>query len=313
MEKPRLRGERALIARIGRTIGETPPGAMRAESAVPFGDDMAAIVGDSDLLWTVDMLMDGVDFDSSCHSWRDIGWKALAVNLSDCAAMAVKPIAALCAVSLSDTLTQSDAEAILSGIQECGERYGCRLKGGDTNAWKQPTVISMTVAGRVEAGQRPVLRNGARPGNVVFVSGPVGGSILGRHLRPTPRVELALTLNRAGIAQAMIDVSDGLSLDLWRICEASGCGAVLDEAKLQSAIHPDARVVAKTSGKSALEHALGDGEDFELIVAVDQRAMKQCGELGLIPIGQIVAESGLWLEKGGERQALTPQGWEHFR
>lgn len=307
-----MKGERALVARLRNWLAAPSPAASQGFS-VPFGDDMATIATGADLLWSVDMLMEGVDFDSSRQGWREIGWKSLAVSLSDCAAMAAQPIAALCAVALSDRLDMQTAETLLAGIRDCGERYSCRLVGGDTNSWRQPTVISLTVAARAEPGCSPVLRSTARCGDRIYVSGPLGGSILGRHLRPTPRVELALALNRLGMARAMIDISDGLSLDLWRICEESACGAVLERDLLETVIHPDARALAQESGRPALEHALGDGEDFELIVMADARHHAALQGHGLLAIGEIVSDGGLWLRAGGERSALPPAGWEHFR
>jgi len=281
-----------------------------------FVDDMAAVDAETGgLLWTVDMLMDGVDFDSKSHRWYDIGRKAMAVNLSDCAAMAVQPVAALCAVALDNKLSLDDALALIRGAHEFGMRFRCPIVGGDTNSWNSPTVVSITVAARPEPGRHPVCRDGARLGDQVYLTGPVGGSLLGRHMTFEPRIELALTLNRRLSPSAMIDISDGLALDLWRILEASGCGATLDATRVEAAIHPDAVQMASRDGRSPREHALYDGEDFELIVVLPPRVPpEECAALGLLPLGQIDASGGLVLrEADGRCTPIERRGWEHFR
>lgn len=265
------------------------------------------------LLWTTDMLMDGVDFDSAKHAWRQVGWKAMAVNLSDCAAMAASPRSALCAVALNDRLSMEQALELAEGVRECGVRYGCPLVGGDTNSWDAPTVVAVSVV--AESGPHgPIGRSGAKAGDLVCVSGRLGGSILGRHLAPTPRLDLAAGIAERLAPSAMIDISDGLAIDLSRILEASGVGAELSRAALENVIHADARRLAEESGKPALEHALRDGEDFELLACVPGGAdPRQTEALGLIAIGRIIAEPGLWLGGGAEREPLSSAGWEHFR
>ncbi len=310
------RGELELVRRLREHLRLPPRAAGPEALAVAFGDDMAAVSArHAGLLWTVDMLMDGVDFVSREHGWEAVGRKAMAVNLSDCAAMGVQPVAALCAVAIDERLAMRDAEALIVAAHEMGLRYGCPIVGGDTNSWKSPTVISISIAAEVPAGQRPVGRSGAQVGDRIWVSGPLGGSILGRHLRFEPRVELGLTLAREIAPHAMIDISDGLALDLWRMLDASGVGACLDAGALEAAIHEDARRLAQRDGHPALEHALHDGEDFELIVAAraDIEANRLLG-LGLIPIGEIVAAGGLQLcGTDGRTSPIPIRGWEHFR
>lgn len=300
------RSESGLIRKLGGPLSAAGP-----TGRVPFGDDAAPLAGD--LLWTVDMLMDGVDFDSLRHDWRSIGRKAMAVNLSDCAAMAVEPVGALCAVALNDGLSMSDAESLMLGAHEFGVQFGCPLRGGDTNSWSQPTVISVTVAARCPAGRAPILRSGAHSGETIYLTGPVGGSILGRHMTFEPRVALALRLAASTEVHAMIDISDGFSLDLARICDASGCGARIEAIRLDALIHADARRLAAQTGRSARDHALSDGEDFELIVVTPALSAGRSAELGLHPVGQIVPQPGLWLAEDGRETPLEPAGWEHFR
>jgi thiamine-monophosphate kinase len=309
---PRSRGELELLRRLRPILA--PVGAARP--LVPFGDDMCLLAGGTEpLLWTVDMLMDGVDFDSAAHAWQAIGRKAMAVNLSDCAAMAAVPVAALCAVSLSNALSMDDAVALVQGAHECGLRFGCPIVGGDTNSWDAPTVISISIAARCEPGCGPVRRDGARPGDSIWLTDQVGGSILGRHMTFEPRIAAALEINRRLGPHALIDISDGLALDLARILEASGCGASLDEAALDAAVHPDAVRLAGQDGQTPREHALHDGEDFELIVIVPAGVPgEDCAKLQLLPLGRITAQSGLWLASAaGGRAAISVRGWEHFR
>lgn len=310
------RGERELVRRVGGFLARADGDRLGPAPTVGFGDDMAGVdPADPALLWTVDMLMDGVDFDSAVHGWEQIGRKALAVNLSDCAAMAAQPVSALCAVALSNRLTMTDAEQIIRGAHELGRRFGCPVVGGDTNSWDAPTVVSVSVAARMPADLAPVRRAGARPGDRIWLTGPCGGSILGRHMTFEPRIELAIRVARELRPHAMIDISDGVAIDLDRICEASGCGATIDSLLLEAAVHDDARELARRDGRAASEHALSDGEDFELIVVLARDVTaQQATTLGLLPLGEMTAEPGLRLRHAdGQSEALRPRGWEHFR
>ncbi len=310
-----LRGERELIRRLGellRPSGAGPAGRV----VVPFGDDLAELSPtETDLLWSVDMLMDGVDFDSSRHSWTSIGRKALAVNLSDCAAMGVRPVGALLAVALNDQLTLEQALELAQGAISLGTSYNCPIVGGDTNSWTHPTVISVSIAARAQPGVPPVRRDGARPGDMFYVTGPLGGSILGRHLTFEPRVQAGIEISATLRPHAMIDISDGLSTDLYHICRASGVGAVIAGERLDALTHADARTLALRSGRTPRDHALHDGEDFELLVAVPPTAAPEaCHGLGLALLGGFVAGSGVRIrERDGREQPVEPGGWEHFK
>ncbi len=310
---PPVRGELELVRRLRELL---QPAGGAGTPLVGFGDDMSLLAaGPEPLLWTVDMLMDGVDFDSTVHAWRAVGRKAMAVNLSDCAAMAAVPVGALCAVALNNALAMDDALELVRGAHELGLRFGCPIVGGDTNSWDAPTAISISIAARCASGCQPVCRNGARPGDRIWLTGPVGGSLVGRHMSFEPRIAQALEINRRLAPHAMIDISDGVALDLGRIVEASGCGAIVEEAALDAAIHPDAIRLAARDGRPPRAHALEDGEDFELIVVLAPDApAAECARLGLLPLGAAVAEQGLWLATaGGQREALPIRGWEHFR
>ncbi len=272
------------------------------------GDDCAVLApGTRPLLVTTDMLMDGTDFILAEVEPRRIGRKALAVNLSDIAAMAGVPTAAVVSVALPQTANaRTLAEELYLGMREMADRFQVPIVGGDTNSWDGKLVISVTLFG--EATERgPVRRNGAKPGDLLFVTGPLGGSILGRHLDFTPRITEAITLHQAVDLHAMIDISDGLSADLHHILEESGCGATLDADAIP--IHADAVLRSQTSGRSPLEHALSDGEDFELIFAVSpedvQRVPSQYRQIGeCVPSGYTIVE-------GTSQRPLTPRGWVH--
>ena len=159
------------------------------------------------------------------------------------------------------------AQGLYAGMRELAERFGVDLVGGDTNAWDGPLVISVTVLGEATA-RGAVRRAGARPGDAILVTGPLGGSLFaGRHLRPEPRIAEALAVHQIVPIHALIDISDGLSSDLGHILtESGGLGAVLDAAAIP--IHPDAHEMSQRDGTPALDHALNDGEDFELCLVV---------------------------------------------
>jgi thiamine-monophosphate kinase len=287
--------------------GRTPPD---PRVLIGPGDDCAALVPPArPLLVTTDMLMDGTDFVLSEVGPRRAGRKAMAVNLSDIAAMAGAPRAAVVSVALpkGDDL----ARELYLGLRDPADAFGVALVGGDTNSWDGKLVISVTALGAApERGA--VTRGGARPGDWLFVTGPLGGSILGHHLDFTPRVREAQALCDAVELRAMIDISDGLAADLNHICEESRCGAVLvaEVIPLSDAAH----TLSRTSGKTAIDHALGDGEDFELVFAVSPadgaRLLAAPPVPGLVKIGECVP-AGLWLETGGARAPLAPRGWVH--
>ncbi|MBY0513424.1 MAG: thiamine-phosphate kinase [Gemmataceae bacterium] len=278
------------------------------------GDDTAVLAPlERPVLVTTDMLMDGTDFILAEVGPRVAGRKAMAVNLSDIAAMAGEPIAAVVSVALPKSGGRALGEELTLGLRESADEFGVAVVGGDTNSWDGRLVISVTLLG--EATSRgPVLRSGARPGDWVFVTGPLGGSIRGHHLTFTPRVREALRLHVVADLHAMIDVSDGLAADLNHILEESRCGAVIAADAVPLA---DAAVeLGRTSGKSPLEHALGDGEDFELLFTVSaadgERLLRDQPVPGvtLTKIGECV-DSGLWLEENGTRRPLAPAGWVH--
>lgn len=283
-----------------------------------IGDDAAILelASGARCVVTSDMLNDGVDFVWDQCDGRLVGRKSLAVNLSDLAAMAARPLAAVVSLALPRRNALTVGQQLYQGLLPLAAEFGVAIAGGDTGTWDGPLAISITAIGQLtERG--PLLRSGARPGDAIIVTGSFGGSILGRHFRFTPRVREALLLNDRYRLHAATDVSDGLSLDLSHITQESDCGALLDAAALP--IADDARRLAAADGgrTTSLEHALGDGEDFELILAVPPEEAgrllrEQPLDVPLTRIGTFTAEPGLWIEEsGGQRRPLPPRGYEH--
>lgn len=272
---------------------------------VPPGDDLAVLKWQTDDLLIVgaDQVLDGVHFDASRHTPRAIGRKAMNRNLSDCAAMGCIPAAALATVALPRSVDIEYAKELYLGLREAADPYFCPIVGGDTGSWNGKLVLTVTILGR-SGGVKPATRSGARPGDGIYVTGHLGGSILGRHMTFEPRVFLGRKLAETGLLSAMIDLSDGLSRDLGHICEESGVGAVIDAAAVP--VHDDA-VEMRRDGHSPLEHALHDGEDYELLFTASE------GSFGTMAkrIGMITASPGMWLQSGDKHEPLEPKGWEH--
>jgi thiamine-monophosphate kinase len=278
------------------------------------GDDAAVLQRPAGpLLVTTDMLLEGSCFRLAEAGPRRVGRKAIAVNLSDIAAMAGVPTAAVVSVGLPRSGGRELGEQLYAGMREMADAFSLPIVGGDTNSWDGPLSISVTILGEVSF-RGPVLRSGARRGDWIMVTGPLGGSILGHHLDFTPRIREALALHHAATLHSMIDISDGLAKDLHHICEESRCGAVIvaDAVPIADA----ARELAKRDGRSALDHALGDGEDFELVFTVSpadgERLLRSQPAPGITlrHIGEIIAD-GFWLERNGQRERLEPRGYEH--
>ncbi len=263
---------------------------------------------------TTDMLMDGVDFIVDQCGPSRVGRKALAVNLSDIAAMAAHPVAALVSLALPRTADLQFVRAIYEAMEALAREFDVTIAGGDTNCWDQPLVVSVTVIGQATA-QGPLLRSGAVPGDEILVTGAFGGSILGHHFDFQPRVVEALQLHNDFELHAGMDVSDGLSLDLARMAEASGCGAEVDLDVVP--IAAAANELAARDGVPALQHALSDGEDFELILAVPSETARRLLDeqpLGvpLTRIGKFVKAAGLWQRQAsGDRIPLAVHGYLH--
>jgi len=296
----------------------------RAHARVPVnvGDDMAAVKlpeGSAGLvLLKTDQCLDQVHFDLRQHSPRQAGRKAVNRCLSDCAGMACLPAAIMVSVALpKEGPGSGDAAAkeLFLACRDAAAVFDCPLVGGDTAIWDQRLAITVSAMGTLEAGERAVLRSGAKPGDTLFVSGRLGGSILGRHLEFVPRIELARAILRAagdGL-HAMMDLSDGLAQDLPRVCAASGVGAVVHAARLP--VHADAERLSEKDGIPAGLHALADGEDYELLFAIDPEKVPEIVNLSDVPltaIGMVTeAKELVLMDANGKRHPWPKAGWEH--
>lgn len=283
---------------------------------VGIGDDAAMLEWPraDGCLVMVDMLADGVDFRLTEIDARRAGRKALAVNLSDAAAMAARPLAAVVALSLPRAGALALAKELYEGLLPLAAEYNVAIAGGDTNTWDGPLAICVTLLAEPTA-KGPLLRSGGRAGDRLLVTGTLGGSILGKHLDFEPRVREAILLHERYALHACMDISDGLALDLWRLCRASGCGATIELGRLP--VSDAAHRLAGQTRRPAVEHALADGEDFELLLAAPPEAAAQIiAEQPLaVPITQVgwlENEPGLWqVDLQGRRFELLPKGYVH--
>ncbi|HMO84264.1 MAG TPA: thiamine-phosphate kinase, partial [Lacipirellulaceae bacterium] len=230
------------------------------------------------------------------------------------AAMAAEPVAALVTLVLPKDGALDLAVGVFRGLLPLAERFEVAIAGGDTNVWDGPLVVSITAMGRTTS-RGPLLRSGARPGDILLVTGAVGGSILGRHLAPEPRVREALALHAKFPLRAAMDVSDGLAIDAARLADASHCGVALDLAAIP--IAEDARRLAASTHRTPLDHALGDGEDFELLLAADPTTAaalvaQPSPAVPLTAIGKFVDQPGLWQQLAtGKLAPQEPVGYQH--
>ena len=282
------------------------------------GDDAAVLdmARTGQCMVTVDLLTSGVDFVLHEVDARRVGRKALAVNLSDIAAMAGRPLAAVVALALPKKGGMRLAVELYEGLLPLAEEFDVAIAGGDTNAWDGPLAISVTMLG--EATDRgPLRRDGAKPADRILVTGSLGGSILGRHFDFQPRVKEVLLLAERYQLEAGIDISDGLSVDLSHLARESGLGVELRSDTIP--IADDAHRLAEQlcDGTTPLDHALCDGEDFELLLAVGPREAQRI--LSEQPLDVPITDIGHFTEQPGLRQTdaagrttrLEVSGWEH--
>lgn len=269
----------------------------------PAGDDLAVLNPPAgQLLIGMDPVLDGVHIDLAPHgphSPHAMGRKCMNRNLSDVAAMAATPVAAVLSIVLSRDQDLGVAKGIYEGAEAAGDRFDCPLVGGDFSTWSGRTLATIAILAMCD---RPLRRGPAAAGQGLWITGPLGGSILGRHLSFTPRIREAQQLLDAK-PSAILDLSDGLSRDLPRLLGGKR-GAVLEASAIP--IHDDARKLAVSSGREPLWHALHDGEDYELLFAADSCTLPGCTR-----IGTVTAEPGVWLRIGDAVEPLPPLGWEH--
>ena len=311
-----------------------------------IGDDAAVIRVDQgkDTVVTTDLLMEEIDFKRDTTSPEMLGHKALAVSLSDIAAMGARARWGLVSIGLpADVWESGFAERLYDGYLSLADRYGVELAGGDISRTTEKIAIDSILIGECGSG-RAIMRRGAAPGDQIFVTGFLGDAaaalrliergvrvhtangpkrleehslerLLLRQLSPDPRVGWGLLLGEQQLASAMIDISDGLSSDLNHLCKESGVGAVIDAGRI-----PIDHVVREICGRRALDPlllALHGGEDFELLFTVKPenagKLPKRVDGVAVTAIGSIKEESyGVKISEGARVWDLEPGGWEHF-
>lgn len=306
--------ERDLVARVKELFSDR------------IGDD-AAVVGDQVL--TTDMLVEDVDFTRDIPI-RFIARKSLAVNLSDLAAMGAQPSMALLALALPQWAIEQ-SEEILIAYAAMAKEYGIEIVGGDLSSAEKLT-IAITAIGTVVT--RPLLRSGAKPGDRIYLSRPIGGSATGlqllnvegesyaekefiksavrRHVDPEPEVALGIALAKLPQVTACIDVSDGLSTDLHHLCAASSCGAEIEKERIP--IFPDLQSHARGLNIDVKNVVLHGGEEYALLFTSSLRESELSTALGrpVYAIGRITAGRGVVLKENGVAQPLLPRGYDHF-
>lgn len=302
-----------------------------------IGDDCAVLPSEPGvLLATVDILVEGVHFRREFSSFQDVGYKALAVNVSDIAAMGGKPLYALISLAIPRREASRTLKEIYQGLRLAAKAFGVRVVGGNLSAHKGGVIIDVTLLGRAAPG-KVLYRSGAKAGDVLLVSGFLGEAALGlkaleagmekkkkaallikAHRRPQPLVAEGQWLAKQGYVHAMIDLSDGLAKDLGHLCRESRLGAVIFEEHIP--ISPWAIKIARRLGQDPLPLALGGGEDYQLLMAVAPRKAndllkkwKRKFDLPLTPVGQMVKASGgiIIVDSQGKKRKLAG-GYRHF-
>ena len=324
-------GERALLARIQARLSTV--GRRRASLIIGIGDDAAVVAPTRNAYtaMTTDAHVEGVHFDRRYSAPADIGYRALAVNLSDLAAMGATPAWALLSLMLPDDLLVSDVEAMVEGSAELGQQFGCEVIGGNLTRSPGPLVVDVTAVGEVKP-RRVLTRSGGRPGDGLWVSGSIGaaaaglemlgsgsrgGDCIARYLRPEPRVRLGVAAAQARAVRAAMDLSDGLADAIHQLAEASGCGVEIDGDALP--IDPAARAWWEDAGHDPVVRATTGGDDYELLFAVPRtwggrlrHARSRVAEPALTRIGVLTKDPGARvLLRHGARETL-PRGFEHF-
>ncbi|OHB48851.1 MAG: hypothetical protein A2Y10_06260 [Planctomycetes bacterium GWF2_41_51] len=279
----------------------------RSRFPIGIGDDMAEarIPKGNSVLITTDMLLDGTHFDTKKHSLEQIGYKSMAANLSDCAAMATIPLAAVVSVALPRNFGAANLKKLHKGILAATKKYNCPLIGGDMTSWNKPLAISVAMMSTV-GKTKPVKRSTAKIGDLVCITGTLGGSLKGKHLTFEPRLKESLVIAKAG-ANSMMDLSDGLSTDLNHICRLSGKGAIIEADKIPISKNAD-----------GLNGALNDGEDFELLFTMPVKKFEILKKqwrfkTKITAVGKITKEKIVKIKMNDRKIInLKPGGYDHL-
>jgi thiamine-monophosphate kinase len=332
--KVRELGEQGLIDLLAKMVSEARDKQTISwqELVIGIGDDAAAWHCDNQIgLATTDGLMQGVHFSPGTATWRELGWKVLAISLSDIAAMGGSPRYALISLGLPDNTEVEDVAQLYRGVIELGQQFGVAVAGGDTDG--APVIIlNSTVFGTSLGSERILTRSSARAGELIAVTGYLGAAAAGLEmlekklslssktsaslrrafLKPYPRVAEGQLLVSLGVKTA-IDISDGLVADLGHVCRASRVGARVEVDMVP--VHP---VVKDNFVNRSLEMALSGGEDYELLFTASQEVIEQVRKQASCPItviGEVLAdkEKGITLvDKQGKPFRLAKTGWQHF-
>jgi thiamine-monophosphate kinase len=329
-------GEAEIISRIRQRARATD------QVLIGIGDDAAVLKlgGTTDLIACCDLMVEGVHFRREWAEPRLIGRKALAVTLSDVAAMGGVARFAMTGIAMPHDLSPGFIEELLEGIFELADSSGVTIIGGDTSSSVDSLFIDTSVIGTCASGHA-VTRKGAKAGNAIYVTGNLGASALGllllergfrlagspesdarkeammKHLAPEPRLKIGQAIGERGLATAMIDVSDGLSTDLWHVLDESDCGARVkaDAIPLAGCVRS---LATSDSEIEPLRLALHGGEEYELLFTSSpekhERVAELSKELGvpITMIGEIIADKGLRLERNGSLESILPSGYEHM-
>jgi len=327
-------GEAGIINLIhGKVSPNLPPYIKKG-----IGDDCAVLEtsGDRALLVTTDTLIEGIHFTARTLSPEALGWKALAVNISDIAAMGGKPHTAFLSIALKPDTKASFLESFMKGLKDLADKTGVVLAGGDTVESPSCAVITITLMGD-SLPHGVVYRSGARVGDDVWVTGTLGNAAAGLFLllnekasespgyepmvrayqKPIPRLDMGKALGKSGIAHAMIDISDGIAKDLGHICEQSNTGALLQATSIP--MSDKLLKLAAEAEKRPLDWALHGGEDYELLFTASPADREKIESIAAkvsntpaTKIGTIIPEAGVWLETEEGKEPLGPGGYVHF-
>jgi len=307
---------------------------LRSGLRLGIGDDAALLVPRSgyETILTCDWFLEGTHFLRDRHPADSVGWKSLSRAASDIAAMGGTPRCFLLSLAIPNELTGHWLDDFLTGLRRASRKLKCPIAGGDTTRQNR-VLINVTVVGEVRRG-RALVRSGAKPGDILYVSGRLGEADLGlsalrstrgkirlseprfqKHLYPEPRIALGQWLADRQLATAAMDLSDGLSTDLPRLCAASKVGAIINESKLESAT-VEHNSVPKWNKRLAL--ALNGGDDYELLFTVARSKVRKIPSthrgLRLTAIGEISRGSGIRIaHSNGKTSLLKPAGWDPFR